>query len=97
MVNKIREEQYEKVVVDAGLRAYLLSVYNYMSAGLLVSAIFALGTVWLMSGWSDMEIVTFYNSGSFIFISLAPLFMLFGMRYLLNQPGTSVFTIQMMY
>ena len=40
--NKIKAAQQSTVVMDEGLRAYMLKVYNYMATGVLLTGIIAL-------------------------------------------------------
>ena len=35
LLNKVKESQQSTVVMDEGLRAYMLKVYNYMASGIL--------------------------------------------------------------
>ena len=44
ILNKVKEAQQSTVVMDEGLRAYMLKVYNYMGSALLVTGIVALIT-----------------------------------------------------
>ena len=39
---RAREAQQSTVVMDEGLRAYMLKVYNYMATGVLLTGIIAL-------------------------------------------------------
>ena len=41
ILNKIKEATKETVVMDEGLRAYMLKVYNYMTTGLLMTGLVA--------------------------------------------------------
>jgi FtsH-binding integral membrane protein len=74
---------------DAGLRSYMLSVYNYMTSGILLTGIVAL---------------LFYNSGLAAqvmqtplqwVIILAPLGFVFAMSFGLNRMSTG--TLQLMF
>jgi len=42
ILNKVKEAQRTTVVMDEGLRAYMLKVYNYMATGVLLTGIIAL-------------------------------------------------------
>ena len=42
ILNKTKEAQQTTVVMDEGLRAYMLKVYNYMATGVLLTGIIAL-------------------------------------------------------
>ena len=37
ILNKIKEAQNSTIVMDEGLRAYMLKVYNYMASGILLT------------------------------------------------------------
>ena len=41
ILNKAKEAQQTTVVMDEGLRAYMLKVYNYMATGVLLTGIIA--------------------------------------------------------
>ena len=42
ILNKVKEAQQSTVVMDEGLRAYMLKVYNYMASGILLTGLVAL-------------------------------------------------------
>ena len=42
ILNKVKAAQKTSVVMDEGLRAYMLKVYNYMATGVLLTGIIAL-------------------------------------------------------
>ena len=42
ILNKIKEATKETVVMDEGLRAHMLKVYNYMAAGVFLTGIISL-------------------------------------------------------
>ena len=42
ILSKVKEAQQTTVVMDEGLRAYMLKVYNYMATGVLLTGIIAL-------------------------------------------------------
>ena len=44
ILNKAKEAQQTAAVMDEGLRAYMLKVYNYMATGVLLTGIIALIT-----------------------------------------------------
>ena len=76
---------------DAGLRSYMLSVYNYMLSGILLTGVVALGFV--MSG---MAREVFVGGGILKWIiTLAPLGFVFGMSF--GQMRMSTATLQMMF
>jgi len=84
--------QQSTVVMDEGLRAYMLKVYNYMATGILLTGIVAL----LTFKFSVQEITsagiileplgnTIYNSGLKWVIMLAPLGVVFYMSFGINK------------
>ena len=72
------------VAFDAGLRSYMLSVYNYMASGVLLTGIVAIG--FAMSGLAAQ---VFY-SGSILawVIIFAPLLMVFALNFGANRMST---------
>ena len=42
LLNKVKEAQQTTVVMDDGLRAYMLKVYNYMASGILLTGLVSL-------------------------------------------------------
>ena len=42
LLNKVKEAQQSTVVMDEGLRAYMLKVYNYMASGILLTGLISL-------------------------------------------------------
>ena len=46
--NKVKTATQSTVVMDEGLRAYMLKVYNYMATGILLTGIVALITLSLI-------------------------------------------------
>ena len=42
LLNKVKEAQQSTVVMDEGLRAYMLKVYNYMASGILLTGLVSL-------------------------------------------------------
>ena len=84
--------QQSTVVMDEGLRAYMLKVYNYMATGILLTGIVALLTFKL----SVQEITSagiileplgqaIYNSGLRWVVMLAPLAVVFYMSFGINK------------
>ncbi|RVU07600.1 Bax inhibitor-1/YccA family protein [Novosphingobium umbonatum] len=69
--------------LDAGLRKYMLSIYNYMASGVLLSGIVALGFV--ESGLAEQV----FRTPLRWLIVLAPLAFVFGMSAGLNRMKTS--------
>ena len=75
--------------VDDGLRRYMLSIYNYMASGVLLSGLVAM--VFAQSGMAAAMV----HSPLFIVVALAPLGFVLGMRFGLNRMQTA--TLQMLY
>jgi FtsH-binding integral membrane protein len=76
---------------DAGLRSYMLSVYNYMTSAILLTGIVALG--FAMSG---MAAQVFMGGGILKYIIMfAPLAIVFGMSF--GQGRMSTPTLQAMF
>ena len=97
-------------VWDAGLRAYMLKVYNYMATGVLLTGIISLISFKLSAEVSASgQIIALSNYGNAIFnsglkwvIMLAPLAVIFYMSFGINKMSTSkaqtvfwIFTILM--
>ena len=92
-------------VMDEGLRAYMLKVYNYMGAGVLLTGIFAVITFKISAVTNDSGMLvgltsfgnTIYNSGFKWLVVLAPLvpFFMFvtGMRKMSSSKAKSLFWI----
>ena len=87
----------KQVVMDEGLRAYMLKVYNYMSTGVLLTGIIALLT-FKMSVVTDASgsIVSLTDFGNAIYLSglkwivmLAPLGIVFYMSFGINKMSIS--------
>ena len=74
---------------DAGLRSYMLSVYNYMASGVLLTGIVAL----LFASWSGMPAVL--NSPLRWVIMLAPLGFVLALNFGITRMKTS--TVQALY
>lgn len=75
--------------IDEGLRAYMLRVYNYMSAGLAVSGIIAYFTI--STGLND----TILNSGLLWPVMLAPLGLVLFLSFRINSMSAA--TAQISY
>jgi FtsH-binding integral membrane protein len=75
--------------VDAGLRKYMLSIYNYMTSGVLLTGIVAL--LFARSGMA----VTVLSGGLGWLIMLAPLAIVFAMSFGANKFQTS--TLQALF
>ena len=74
---------------DAGLRSYMLSVYNYMASGVLLTGIVAL--LFASSGYAEQVLMTPLRW----LIILAPLGFVMAMSFGLNKMKTS--TLQMLF
>ncbi len=76
---------------DAGLRSYMLSVYNYMTSGVLLTGIVAL--LFAMSGYAE---AVFTQPGPMKYVIMfAPLAIVFGMSFGQNRMSTG--TLQAMF
>ena len=83
----------QTVVMDAGLRAYMLKVYNYMATGVLLTGIIALITFKFSAEVNSLgKIVAYTDFGNTIFFSgwrwlvmLAPLGIVFYMSFGINK------------
>jgi FtsH-binding integral membrane protein len=72
------------VAVDAGLRTHMLSVYNYMASGVLLTGIVAYAFA-----WSGMAQEIFFGGGILKWVIIfAPLLMVFAMGYGVNRMST---------
>ena len=85
ILNKVKESQQSTVVMDEGLRAYMLKVYNYMASGVLLTGVLSL-ICFKLSAVTDpngalIGVTQFgnaiYNSGLKWIIMLAPLGIVF--------------------
>ena len=52
ILNRAKAAQQSTVVMDEGLRAYMLKVYNYMATGILLTGIVALLS---LIKWRDLR------------------------------------------
>ncbi len=75
--------------VDAGLRSYMLSIYNYMASGILLSGIVALG--FAQSGMAQQVMVTPLRW----LVMLAPLGFVMAISFGYNRMKTS--TLQLLF
>ena len=80
-----------QVAFDAGLRTYMLKVYNYMASGVLLTGIVAM----LFAGSGLAQDVMFGGGPLKWLIILSPLAIVFAMSY--GQNKFSTFTIQAMF
>ena len=97
ILNKVKAAQRTTVVMDEGLRAYMLKVYNYMATGVLLTGIIALIS-FKMSVVTDASgaITGFTSFGNTLFFSglkwvvmLAPLGIVFYMSFGINKMSSS--------
>ena len=84
------------VVMDEGLRAYMLKVYNYMATGVLLTGVVALLTFKMSVVTEGGSIVALTESGNAIYLSglkwiimLAPLGIVFYMSFGINKMSSS--------
>jgi FtsH-binding integral membrane protein len=81
-------------VFDAGLRSYMLSIYNYMTSGVLLTGVVAL--LFSMGGVNSPAANIFINGGPLAWvIMLAPLGFVFAMSFGANRFSKT--TLQMLY
>ncbi len=81
-------------VRDAGLRSYMLSVYNYMASGVLLTGIVAMLFSW--GGYSSPAFQVFAQGGPLAWIIvLSPLAIVFAMS--MGQRRMSTGTMQLLY
>ena len=105
ILNKVKAATQTTVVMDEGLRAYMLKVYNYMATGVLLTGIVALIS-FNISVVTDASgaIVSFTEFGNTLFFSgfkwlvmLAPLgivlYMSFGINKMSSSKAQTVFWI----
>jgi hypothetical protein len=78
-----------EVTYDESLRSYMLSIYNYMASGVLLTGVVALGAA--MSGLT----LAMVQSGLFIVVALAPLAFILAMNFGLNKMSQA--TLQMVF
>ena len=91
--NKVKTATQSTVVMDEGLRAYMLKVYNYMATGVLLTGIIALITFKFSAEVNSLgKIVAYTDFGNTIFFSgwrwlvmLAPLGIVFYMSFGINK------------
>ena len=93
ILNKVKEAQRSTVVMDEGLRSYMLKVYNYMASGILLTGIISL-IFFQLSVVTDANgsIVALTSIGNTLFFSgfkwivmLAPLGVVFYMSFGINK------------
>ena len=93
ILNRAKAAQQSTVVMDEGLRTYMLKVYNYMATGILLTGIVALITFKMSVVTNDAgSIVGLTSMGNAIYMSglkwlvmLAPLGIVFYMSFGINK------------
>jgi len=92
ILNRAKSTQQTAAVMDEGLRAYMLKVYNYMATGILLTGIVALLTFKVaVQEITSAEIIytsfggAIYNSGLRWVVMLAPLAVVFYMSFGINK------------
>ncbi len=97
ILNKVKSATQSTVVMDEGLRSYMLKVYNYMASGILITGIISL-LFFKLSVNTDAsgEIVSLTSLGNTLFFSgfkwivmLAPLGVVFYMSFGINKMSAS--------
>ncbi|MDC1160035.1 Bax inhibitor-1/YccA family protein [Candidatus Pelagibacter sp.] len=96
ILNKVKEAQQSTAVMDEGLRAYMLKVYNYMATGILLTGIVALLTFKIaVQEISSAGIIltpfggAMYNSALRWVVMLAPLGVVLYMSFGINKMSAS--------
>lgn len=96
ILNKAKEAHQSTVVLDEGLRAYMLKVYNYMATGILLTGIVALLTFKIaVQEISSAGIIltpfggAMYNSALRWVVMLAPLGVVLYMSFGINKMSAS--------
>ena len=97
ILNRAKANQQTSIVMDEGLRAYMLKVYNYMATGILLTGIVALITFKMSVVTNDAgTIVGLTSMGNAIYMSglkwivmLAPLGIVFYMSARMNKMSAS--------
>ena len=105
ILNKVKEARQSTVVIDEGLRAHMLKVYNYMATGILLTGIIALLTFKMSVVTNDSGAIvgltqignTLYNSGLKWVVMLAPLgvviYMSFGIKKMSASKAQTTFWV----
>ena len=93
ILNKVKAATQSTVVMDEGLRAYMLKVYNYMATGVLLTGIIALISFKMsvvtdssgaISGFTSFGNALFFSGLKWI-VMLAPLGIVFYMSFGINK------------
>ena len=97
ILNKVKSATQSTVVMDEGLRSYMLKVYNYMASGILITGIISL-LFFKLSVNTDASgaIISLTSLGNTLFFSgfkwivmLAPLGVVFYMSFGINKMSAS--------
>ena len=78
----------DQAVIDQGLRSYMLGIYNYMSIGLAITGLAAIGTALLASS-NPAVAVALYKSPLKWVIMLAPLAFVFFLSFRIERMSAS--------
>jgi len=97
ILNKVKAATQSTVVMDEGLRAYMLKVYNYMATGILLTGIIALLTFKMSVVTNDSGAIVgltqignaLYLSGLKWVVMLAPLGVVFYMSFGIKKMSAS--------
>lgn len=89
MRNARTVSQADAAEIDAGLRKYMLGVYNYMASGLLLSGITAAATfLYIEQAFPTIaDKVALFSSWTWLIIAISPLVPLFAMNYVGRKSG----------
>ena len=96
-LNKAKAAQQSAVVMDEGLRAYMLKVYNYMATGVLLTGIIALLSFKIsvvtdsggaITGFTSFGNALFFSGLKWI-VMLAPLGIVFYMSFGINKMSSA--------
>ena len=97
ILGRAKAAQHSSVVMDEGLRAYMLKVYNYMATGILLTGVIALLSFKLsvvtdasgsITGFTSLGNALFFSGLKWI-VMLAPLGIVFYMSFGINKMSSS--------
>ena len=97
ILGRAAEAQKSTAVMDEGLRAYMLKVYNYMATGILLTGIIALLSFKMsvvtdssgaITGFTDIGNALFFSGLKWV-VMLAPLGIVFYMSFGINKMSAS--------
>lgn len=95
MMEKFYSKSTAAAGVDAGLRSYMLRVYNYMCGGLLASGLVAVLISQYLFTLPVESQIAFFTSPLFLVAVFAPLGLVFFMSFKMNSLRFS--TLQVLY